>query len=209
MPDSNSISLLGVVLGLCGGAVTTVGIEGFRLRRASRKRPRMLLARRERLAARRVAGSPCAFARLALTNDPESNAAVGARVRLERVESLDGVEGPEASLSGWHLAWGDDDQGDANVPSRAETIGPGASREIDVVHLNSAVPESLIVDVRPQPQGHINYLPGGRYRLELAVECENASTRLFTVDVDRDGLSWDGDPGTAPDRVRLGQVSRL
>ena len=178
--------------------------EFLRLRRAAREEPKLSVELVGDLAPARVGKNPGAYARLDIGNDRRSNAATGVSLRIERVRGGSADDSEKLSfLEGWQLAWANEDRGNPNVPPAPKSVPPGDVRRIDLAHLNSAVHGEVIVDVRPQPNNHLNYLGSGRFTLELVVSGDNARARHYAVDVVHDGEAWDGEHTSATDRLRV------
>jgi hypothetical protein len=207
---SEEITVAGVALGLVGGVGGTVLAEIFRRRGAAREEPKLRLELVTGLAPARVANNATAYARLDIGNDRRSNAASGVSVRIARVSGGSSEDEEKLEfLAGWQLAWANEDRGDPNVPPEPKTVPPGDKRRVDLAHLNSVVSGEVIVDVRPQPNNHMNYLGPGSFTLELVVSGDNARASRYEVDLVRDGKAWDGEHTSAADRVRVENLRAL
>jgi hypothetical protein len=200
----DEITLPGVLLGLVGGLGSALLAEFFRRLHAKRAEPKLRLQLVDGLAPSLVAGNPTAYARLDIHNDSKSGGAIGVSVRIERV--IGGSPGdPEKLrfLERWQLAWANEDRGNPNVPPEPKGIPPGGQHPIDLAHLNSTVHGEVIVDIRPQPNNHLNYLGAGAFTLVLVVGGDNARARRYEVDLVHDGERWDGEHASAGERLRL------
>jgi hypothetical protein len=197
------------VAGIVSGLLVGGALEGFRLFRVARQRPALTLDIVPELMPDRIADHPCAYARLAVSNAKGRDIASGVSVRIDRAaKSEKEASSNLAFLATRPLAWADADRGKPNVNPGVNPVPPGDRRLIDIAHLNASVERKFIVDVRPQPGNQMNYLGAGRFTFTLVVSADNADARCYTVDVVHDGLLWEGDQNSAPDRLRLENLHR-
>jgi len=201
---ATDLTLAGIAVGLVGGVGGTILTELFRLRRATREEPKLSLEVVAGLAAARVGNNPCAYARLSVSNDRRSTGATGVSVRIERVFGGPAEDAENLNfLGGWQLAWANDDRGDPNVPPAPKAVPPGDSRRIDLAHLNASAVGRAIVDVRPQPNNHLNYLGAGRFTFDVVISGVNAPARRYALDLVHDGEAWNGEHSSAGDRLHI------
>jgi hypothetical protein len=132
---SDDVTVLGVVLGLIGGIGGTVLTEIFRRRRAAREEPKLQLELVDGVSPAKVAGNPCAYARLDVRNDRRSGGATAVSVRIERVDGGSPEDAEKLGfLESFQLAWANEDRGNPNVPPQPKGVPADVRRRIDLAH---------------------------------------------------------------------------
>jgi hypothetical protein len=181
-----------------GGMAGVLATAGYVTRR--RRKPSLSLELDPNLAGtgptlKKVANRDCAYVRLLVRNAARRETAQGVYVELEDIKVLTG-ETPKdlLGLRGMWLAWGDQELTNPQADRTEASVGPGAARPVDLVHLNAIAPGQVIIDVRPQPTGKPkpNRLREATVSLTLALHGETRGPKRYEVQVAHDGRPWAG-----------------
>jgi hypothetical protein len=199
-----------VAVGLFSGSGVTAFVAFAGAARRRKKRPKLSLRVVEGLTPGRVDGHPVAFARLEVVNHPRSDDAAGVFVRIESVDADSSDHADKLLfLQHAHLAWANEDRGNPNVPAAPKPVNAGVPRRVDLAHLNASATREMIVDVRPQPANHLNYLGAGTFTFTLVVGVEAAPAARYRVELVHDGRLWDGLAASADQHLRVQNLLRL
>jgi hypothetical protein len=179
------------------GSVTTITLAALGAWWAWHRKPRLSLAldpdiERHGGTQIAVAGKECAFARLVVSNRRGTRSAFEVSVTIENVVAESAESRAFTGLVGMQLAWADREPTNPRAERATETIGPGASRRIDLAHLNASVHSKMIVDVRPQPTDQRNYLADVDLTIQLAVGARDVDPKRYQIDIIHHGTRWRG-----------------
>lgn len=80
------------------------------------------------------------------------------------------------------------------------------SKPVDLVHLNVAVPEQLILDLRPQPTDKRNYMGKVEAMFVIEVSAKNSKARRYEIDLAHHGGRWSGRAEDVRSHVTLREI---
>jgi hypothetical protein len=187
-----------IALALLGGVGGALILEGYKQWTSRRRRPELTivpdpLVLEHGLMKIKVKKRECAYLRLLVNAAPGKDPATGVHVRIDRVRVLDGEAPPGIqAITGMWLAWADVALVNPRAEKQVTTIPGGSSARLDLVHLNQRMARDAILDVRPQPGDHRNYLRAVEIALDISLTADNAAPRTYTISLRRDGREWSG-----------------
>ena len=148
------------------------------------------------------------YARLRAENASDGRAAEQVEVVVSEIEPLEPSENIDPKDWSERIIRSFGSLGWSSVESPSLTLGPGASRLIDLGWIIDVHGDCTFhMGLKVQPASGIQNLAPGRYRLVLTVSAENVNARRWGLDLEYDGVWTKSQP--PEDHLKITNLHRL